>query len=103
MKLVPTSRGLAGLSARHPWKILGVWVLIIVAAALLTSMLGTSLDTNGDFTNNPESKQAQNLIDLHSKADPLSETIVITSADRTDSRTRRSDPSSNRLPRIFAV
>ena len=84
MKLVPTSRGLAGFSARHPWKVLGVWVLIIVAAALLTSVLGKSLDTNGDFTNNPDSKQANTLLEDKLWGKPqLSDTVVIRSQQYT--------------------
>ena len=76
MKLIPTVRGLAGTSARHPWKTVGLWILMIAIAAVLQSGMGSSFNNDADFTNNPDSKQADALLDEHSSDQPGTETIV---------------------------
>jgi RND superfamily putative drug exporter len=57
MKL--STRGLAGASARHPWRTLGAWVAVTVLAVVaIVSLLGGSLTTEGAPTNNPQSERA---------------------------------------------
>src|SRR5437763_833517 len=75
MTLVPTTRSIAGASARHPWRVIGVWVLMLVLAGVLQAGVGTRFNDNGDFTNNPDSKQADALLNRHMNADPSSETV----------------------------
>jgi RND superfamily putative drug exporter len=83
MTLVPTTRSIAGASTRHPWRVIGFWVLMLVLAGVLQAGVGTRFNDNGDFTNNPESKQADALLNRHMNADPSSETIVVKSTQWT--------------------
>jgi RND superfamily putative drug exporter len=64
MKLSPES--LARASSRHPWRTLGLWLVLIFAmGALSNAMLGDVLNQDIAFTNKPESVRAQDLIDKH--------------------------------------
>ncbi len=50
---------LAAASARHPWRVLGAWTAVAVAAVVvIVVFLGGSLTTEGAPTNNPESERA---------------------------------------------
>ena len=62
MKLSPES--LARASSRHPWRTLGVWLVVIIAAGMLSSaMLSGVLNQDIAFTNKPESVKAQDILD----------------------------------------
>jgi putative drug exporter of the RND superfamily len=50
---------LALASARHPWRTIAAWVAVFIAAIVaIVSLLGGSLTTEGEPTNNPESERA---------------------------------------------
>jgi uncharacterized membrane protein YdfJ with MMPL/SSD domain len=58
MNLSTTS--LARASAGHPWRAIGAWVAVsVLAVAAIVLLLGGSLTTEGEPTNNPESLQAE--------------------------------------------
>src|SRR5215207_7175347 len=62
MKLSPEA--LARASSRHPWRTIGIWVVLIVTMGYLSSqLLGDVLTQEFEFTNDPESVQAQEVID----------------------------------------
>ena len=62
MKLNPES--LARASSRHPWRTLGVWLVLIVAMGGVSSaLLSGVLNQDIAFTNRPESVQAQDVLD----------------------------------------
>ena len=62
MKLSPES--LARASSRHPWRTLGIWVVVIVSMGVVSSqLLGDVLTQDFEFTNEPESVRAQEVID----------------------------------------
>jgi putative drug exporter of the RND superfamily len=62
MKLSPES--LARASSRHPIRTIGIWFVVIVAMGIVSSrLLSGALNQDIEFTNNPESVRAQNLID----------------------------------------
>jgi RND superfamily putative drug exporter len=62
MKLSPES--LARASSRHPWRTLGIWlVLIVLMGAVTSSLLGDALTQDIAFTNAPESVKAQDVLD----------------------------------------
>jgi len=62
MRLNPES--LASASSRHPWRVIVVWVLLVAGmGAASQAFLADSLTTDIDFTNNPESRQAMQLIE----------------------------------------
>jgi RND superfamily putative drug exporter len=62
MKLSPES--LARASSRHPWRTIGIWVVVIVSMGVVSSqLLGDVLTQDFEFTNEPESVRAQDVID----------------------------------------
>lgn len=62
MRVNPES--LARASSRHPWRVIAVWVLIVAAMGLASrAFLADALTTDIDFTNQPESKRAMQLIE----------------------------------------
>jgi putative drug exporter of the RND superfamily len=53
------TQSLAAASARHPWRTLGAWLVVIVLGVVaIASLLGGSLTTEGAPTNNPQSERA---------------------------------------------
>src|SRR5918999_5810831 len=62
MKLSPES--LARASSRRPWRTIGLWVVLIAAMGFVTSrFLGDVLTQEFEFTNEPESVRAEEVID----------------------------------------
>jgi RND superfamily putative drug exporter len=62
MKLSPES--LARASSRHPWRTIGLWVVLIATMGSVSSrLLGDVLTQEFEFTNEPESVRAQEIID----------------------------------------
>ncbi|HEY7660021.1 MAG TPA: MMPL family transporter [Actinomycetota bacterium] len=62
MRLNPES--LARASSRHPWRVIGIWVVLFLAMGALTgTLLGGVLNNDISFTNRPESVKAQEVID----------------------------------------
>ena len=75
-----STSGLALLSARHPWRVMGIWLVVIILALVAASGLSDSLNTTSEFTGNPESAVGQQLLtDRLPAGNPISETIVISS------------------------
>ncbi len=84
MRSLLSTAGLARASARHPWRTLGLWLVVLVVAGVLAAGMGGALQSEADFTTTPDSKRAAELLEarLHGEA-PLSETIVVQSAAAT--------------------
>jgi RND superfamily putative drug exporter len=62
MKLNPET--IARASSRHPWRTIGVWLVVIVAmGAVSSALLADVLTQDIQFTNRPESVQAQDVLD----------------------------------------
>ncbi|MGE5225303.1 MAG: MMPL family transporter [Planctomycetaceae bacterium] len=62
MRINPES--LAQASARHPWRVIVVWALVVVALGTASQLfLKGALTNDIAFTNSPESVQAQKLIE----------------------------------------
>jgi RND superfamily putative drug exporter len=83
MKLNPES--LARASSRHPWRVIVIWVFVVVGMGVSSQMfLADSLTTTIDFTNRPESKQAMDLIEKNvtGKAQDT-EFFIVTSSNLT--------------------
>ena len=77
MKLNPET--LARASSRHPGRTVLIWFLILVAGvASAATLLGPALTTDFDFTNNPEAKRAQSILEDRELAeDIVTETFVV--------------------------
>jgi RND superfamily putative drug exporter len=83
MRLSPQS--VARWSARRRFTVIGVWVVLFVVGGLLTSRyLSGALTTQAQFTNNPDSKQAQTLLEQRLSGPRRSNEVVIV---RSDSKT----------------
>src|SRR5918995_2450902 len=62
MRLNPET--IARASSRHPWRTVGVWfVIFVLAGAASSALLGSALTTDIDFTNTPEAKEAQQILE----------------------------------------
>ena len=60
--LSPTS--LARGSARHPWRVVGIWVVLLVTSFMLIgNFLPDALTTDAKVTNNPDSAVGQKLLE----------------------------------------
>jgi putative drug exporter of the RND superfamily len=77
MRVNPES--LAQASSRHPWRTVGIWVVLLIAGvASAATLLGQALTTDFDFTNSPEAKSAQQILERGKLADDaISETFVV--------------------------
>ncbi|HET9661011.1 MAG TPA: MMPL family transporter [Thermomicrobiales bacterium] len=83
--LIPSTSKLSAISARHPWRTLGIWVVLLVLGAMAAGMfLSDGLTTKIEMLNNPESTQGTDLLDARmGDTSPLTETIVLTSGSLT--------------------
>ncbi|MEZ4504713.1 MAG: MMPL family transporter [Thermomicrobiales bacterium] len=75
-----STAGLARLSARRPWRTIGLWLLVLVLAGMSASTLNDALTTEQGFLNNPESQRGKELLEERLRGEqPITETIVIRS------------------------
>jgi len=75
-----STAGIARLSARHPWRTLGFWLLLLVLAGFSATTLSSALTTEGGQLNNPESKRGMDLLEQRLRGpQPISETIIVRS------------------------
>jgi uncharacterized membrane protein YdfJ with MMPL/SSD domain len=82
MRLSPQS--VARWSARRRFTVIGLWVGLFLVGGLLTSMyLSGALTTQAQFTNNPDSKQAQTLLEQRLSGPRRSNEVVIVRSDST--------------------
>jgi RND superfamily putative drug exporter len=82
MKKRTWTESLARACARKRWWTVGVWVVIIILAAFAAAnWLGDALVTDAEFTTNPESMAAFNLMNdrLGTDSDKLDEMIIVRS------------------------
>ncbi|MGH2558315.1 MAG: MMPL family transporter [Thermomicrobiales bacterium] len=83
MPSIFSTAGLAAASARRPWRTMGIWLLVLIIAGGLAATMSGAINDDGDFTSNPESKQANTLIDDRMEEEPLTETVVVRAANAT--------------------
>ncbi len=76
--------GLAKASARHPWRIMGMWSILIACAAVAVMGLGGVLTTESTFLNTPESVKGSELLEARLRGKELTtETVIVRSRDTT--------------------
>jgi len=81
-----STAGVARISARRPWHVLACWLVLLVLASVAATGLSDAFTTDSDFTNNPESVRADNLLGQRMReggGEPVTETIVIRSETLT--------------------
>jgi putative drug exporter of the RND superfamily len=79
-----STAGLARASARHPWRTLGVWLVVLVLALVSASGLGKALTSSTNFTRTPESQVGANLLEQRLRGPrPVTETVLVTSQTAT--------------------
>ena len=80
MSLGLSTESLALSSARHPWRTVGIWVVVlIVAIGINATLLEDVLTTEFGFTNNPESKRADKLLEELRGPTQIHEIVVVQS------------------------
>jgi RND superfamily putative drug exporter len=77
-------QSLARSSSKHPWRVLIVWGIVLVASGILSkTLLAGSISNSFDFTNNPPSKQAKTLIQDAFGIQPDTEIVIVSSPNYT--------------------
>src|SRR6266571_3549436 len=78
-------QGVARWSARHRFRVIGLWVVLFVVGGWLTSSyLSGALTTQANFANNPDSKQARTLLEQRLTGPQRSnEVVIVRSASQT--------------------
>jgi RND superfamily putative drug exporter len=85
MALSLSPNGLARASARHPWRVVATWmVLIVISIGLIGTFLGDALTTEADISANPDSKKGMNLLEERLRG-PIkaNEAVIIRSSSLT--------------------
>lgn len=76
--------GLARASSRHPWRVIGLWIVILIGGGYFASTIGDYTTTEATFLNNPESVQGTDLIEQRfGNSDDLGETVIVRSENLT--------------------
>ena len=79
-----STEGIARASAHHPWRAVGGWLGVIVAAFVCIGVfLGGGLTTDGAPTNNPASKRAETIVDRSfppAKRRELTDVLIVRSS-----------------------
>ena len=84
MRSLFSTTGMARASARHPWRTLGLWLVVIVVAVALAAGMGELGTDGGEFTNTPDAQRAAELVEARLEGQsPLTETVVIQSRTAT--------------------
>ena len=101
MKL--STENLARVSSRYPWRVLGAWLVALVASiAAIIVLLGSALTTEGEIAADVESKRAEQLIKRsfpeRGARDESTETIVIV---RSKALTVRDQPFRERVESLY--
>ncbi len=79
-----STEGLARASARHPWRMIGLWLAILAFGVVAASGLGDALSTDANFTNKPESVKGTDLLDARfNNSAPVTETVIVRSKTAT--------------------
>ena len=69
---------LSAVSARHPWRVIAIWVVATVVLMVSSGIVGGVFTTDISFTDNPESQTARELL-KEWQGEPLFESLVISS------------------------
>ena len=89
---------LAAFATRRPRRVLAAWgVLVFLSLALIGTLLGSGLTSDGTLTNHPESYQAKDLIDARLPNQPKVDEVIVVRSEAM----RVSDPAFARHVRLL--
>src|SRR5688572_8996657 len=73
-----STAGLARITSRHPWRTIGLWVVILLIDLWHASLIGDRVTSEFDFGTEPESIHGLNRLEERiGREEPLRETVVI--------------------------
>jgi len=76
----PSISDIARSCARHPWRVIAAWVIVLVAAGFSASGLGDALTTSTNFTGKLESQKGAELLEHRLRGpQPVTETVIVRS------------------------
>lgn len=79
-----STRALAGRSARHPWRVVALWVGLLAAAIGVSAGVGGVFTNDIEFTSAPEAQRAKDLLEQRLRGpEPMIEQVLIASDDLT--------------------
>src|SRR4051812_36393663 len=74
---------LAEIATRRPGRVLAIWAaIVLVSFGLITALLGGALTSDQSLTNNPESDQAQKLIDARMPDQSEVDEVIVVRSER---------------------
>jgi len=77
-----STEALAEASARRPWRVIGLWLAVLIGSfVVIGTMLSGALTTEAHLTNNPESTRADNLLEQWRGVDHDNEIVIVQSQD----------------------
>jgi RND superfamily putative drug exporter len=84
-RLTLSTEAIASFCARHPWYVLAGWVVLLGASiALISSLINDSMTNDVSFTHNPESQQAEDLLEERLRGpEQVKEVIIVRSETLT--------------------
>jgi RND superfamily putative drug exporter len=85
MAAFPSPERLARFSTRRPWLVVGIWVVVLVAAVASASQIGSVLTTTASIFVETDSSRANEQLEdgLFGGTIPLQETVVVQSESMT--------------------
>lgn len=83
MRMNPSTETFARLSAQRPWAVIAAWSAALLAGLALAALfLSNALTIEFAFTNTPEAKRAENLLEERLRGPKTVDEVVIVESDR---------------------
>ncbi len=84
MRLRPSTEALARVCARRPWLVVAAWAAILLASSgLIGGLFGSAFTTQFKLTNNPQSQQAESLLERLRGPERTNEIVIVRSTGST--------------------
>jgi len=84
MPLGFSTEALAEASARRPWRVIALWLAVLVGSlVVIGTLLSGALTTQAHLTNNPESERADGILEHWRGKHHDHEIVIVTSAQKT--------------------
>ena len=82
MKVPFSTQGLSRISSRHPWKVVLVWLgVLVLSIAISYLLLGDALTSQVSLTNNPDSEVGKQLLEDRLRGEQHAREIVIVQSE----------------------